>query len=236
MLLLIILAGLFFIELLAVTWYTIVKSSDMNKKTVKYKLLCSGIYIAAFLLCGAIYKSHLSLYFLLLGAGLILSFIGDITSEVSKKEICNSYFLTHSLSSLVYSSAFISFSLTEIGIKPSKLLWLLPAIPLTIFLIPFMCRPKGKFNPLLAISVFSGVITLNSGFFLGILCFKQVAPLMQSGSCALILGAGAVSFARLLQTRQQVAVPPPHKPQMPKNSSYFFGQMILACSLMITSF
>lgn len=235
MVLLILLAVLFFIQLFACAWYTMVSTGENKSKAPKYKVLCSAIYIGALLLCATIYNAYASVYFILLLAGMLVSFFGDIISEL-KGGNTTPLFITNSLSGILFTAGFVSLLLTSFGINPLKLLFLLPSLGVTLILMPFMCKKQGKYKPLYIIHIFATSLMLNSAVLLGVTCFSTKSPILQSGCYALITGASVLWFSRLLHTRQQIAPPPPYKPQLPRNMAYFFGQMAIACSLMITTF
>ena len=78
MILLILLGLTFFIQLLAAPWFVMVETAGSNGKLLKYRLLCMGIFIADTLLCGAIAKAHTHVYFILIGVGMVASFIAGI--------------------------------------------------------------------------------------------------------------------------------------------------------------
>jgi hypothetical protein len=164
---------------------------------------------------------------------MLLSLAGDVISSIKENKGDTPLFITHSLSNAVYLSAFIWALHSIFNVPPKSMALILIAIPASLLLIPFMCRRNGKLSPVLILSALSSVLMLSAALYLGILCQSTEIPAMQSVSCALILGALAVSFSRLLHTRQQISPPPALKPQLPKYCAYFFGQMAIACSIII---
>lgn len=233
MIFLVLLGLTFFIQMLASVWFVMVETGKGRRSALRYKLLCSLIYIADLLLCAAIADAHAHPYFVLVACGMLLSLAGDVISSIKENRCDTPLFITHSLSNAVYLSAFIWALHSIFNVAPKSMALILIAIPASLLLIPFMCRRNGKLSPVLILSVLSSVLMLSAALYLGMLCQSTEFPAMQSVSCALILGALAVSFSRLLHTRQQISPPPALKPQLPKYCAYFFGQMAIACSIII---
>ena len=233
MILLILLGLTFFIQLLASPWFVMVETSADGRKALKYRLLCMGIFIADTLLCGAIANAHTDPYFILIGVGMLLSFLAGVLTSTLKYKGEEIFFALQSVVNLLYTSSFILrlHSLYSIGTKEI----ISTAIPLVIafLLIPFTCRKSGKLQPLSILSVISITLMCSKAVHLGVLCQMTNLPIMQAVSCALIMGALALTFSVLLATRQRISPPPQGKPQLPKYCMYFFGQMLIACSILI---
>ncbi len=233
MILLVLLGLTFFIQLLASPWFVMVKTSAGGRKALKYRLLCMGIFIADTLLCGAIANAHTDPYFILIGAGMLLSFLAGLLTSVLKENGEQFFFALQSVVNLLYTSSFILrlHSLYSVGTMEI----ISTAIPLVISLTltPFMCKKKGRLQPLSVLSVLSATLMCSKAIHLGILCQQTNLPIMQAVSCALIMGALALTFSVLLATRQRISPPPQGKPQLPKYCMYFFGQMLIACSILI---
>lgn len=233
MIFLILLGLTFFIQMLASVWFVMVETGKGRKNALKFKLLCALIYIADVLLCAAMTDAHTHPYFILTACGMLLSFAGDVISSIKESKSDTPLFITHSLSNVVYLAAFLWVLYHIFSLTPARMALILIAVPAAFILVPFMCRRKGKLSPMLILSVLSSLLMLFGAIYLGICCQNTGLPVMQSVSCALILGALAVSFSRLLHTRQQMSPPPALKPQLPKYCAYFFGQMAIACSILI---
>lgn len=233
MIYLILLGLTFFIQLLSCIWFVMVETQRGKKSALKFKLLCSLIYIADALLCAAMKNTHTSIYFILIFSGFLISFAGDVISNLREDKNDTVLFITHSLSNVIYLSSYITAIITVFGVKPTRLLFILAILPVGIVLIPFMCKKGGKYRVPLMLSVVSSVLMLGGALYLGILCQNTGIPTMQSVSCVVISGSVAVCLSRLLHTRQQISPPPPLKPQLPKYCMYFFGQMAIACSIII---
>lgn len=233
MILLILLGLTFFIQLLASPWFVMVETSSGGRAAFKYRLLCMGIFIADALLCGAITMAHTSPYFILIGAGMLLSLLAGVLASTLKEKSEEAFFTLQSVVNILYTSAFILqlHSLYDIGKQeiPSTLI---PAV-IGLLLIPFTCKRKGKILPLSIISVISALLMGAKAIHLGVLCQQTNLPIMQAVSCALIMGAASLTFSVLLATRQRISPPPQGKPQLPKHCAYFFGQMLIACSILI---
>ncbi len=233
MILLILLGLTFFVQLLATPWFVMVETAGDNSKALKYRLLCSGIVIADVMLCGAIAQAHNHPYFILIGAGSVLSFAAGIIACKLMLKGDLWFFILQSGANLLCTLAFTTqlYTLYNAGLA-DIISWVVPLI-MAIILIPFMCKQDGKYRPHLILSVLSAVLLCGKAIHLGILCQKTGLPTMQAVSCALIMGSLALSFAVLLTTRQQISPPPEGKPQLPKYCTYFFGQMLIACSILI---
>ena len=233
MIFLILLGLTFFVQMLSSVWFVMVETGKGRRAALKFKMLCALIYIADLLLCAAMTNAHTHVYFMLIACGMLLSFTGDVISSIRESKGDTPLFITHSLSNLIYLSAYVWALYSIFNITLSRMSVILTVIPVAILLVPFMCRKDKKYKPVLILSVVSSMLMLCGALYLGVLCQNTGLPTMQSVSCALILGALAVSFARLLHTRQQISPPPALKPQLPKYCAYFFGQMAIACSILI---
>ena len=233
MVFLILLGLTFFIQLLASVWFVMVETGKGKQAALKFKMLCSLIYIADALLCVAMENAHTHTYFILILCGMIISFIGDIVSSAKEDDNDTALFLTHSVSNFIYLGAYVWALRSLFHTELSKIALISVAIPVALILIPFTCKKNGRFKLTLIISIISTTLMFGGALYLGILCQNTGLPAMQSVSCALIMGAIAVSFSRLLHTRQQMSPPPTLKPQLPKYCAYFFGQMAIACSIIL---
>lgn len=233
MILLILLGLTFFIQLLSSVWFVMVETSRGKRDALKFKILCSLIYIADALLCAAITDAHTHPYFILISCGMVLSFVGDVVSNAKEDSKDTVLFITHSIGNLAYLAAFVLALRSMFRLELSRISLIFIAVLAGLLLLPFTCIKDKKIKPLLVLSVTSDALMLGGAIYLGILCQKTGLPAMQSVSCALILGAFAVGFSRFLHTRQQISPPPALKPQLPKYCAYFFGQMAIACSIIL---
>ena len=233
MILLILLGLTFFIQLLAAPWFVMVETAGSNGKLLKYRLLCMGIFIADTLLCGAIAKAHTHVYFILIGVGMVASFIAGILITKLKNNGEKSFFVLQSVTNLLYASAFIYQLHTLFQVKNQEFISTIIPLIIAILLIPFMCRKNGKLQPISILSVLSTLFVWSKAAHLGVLCQQTSLPMMQAISFTLIMGSSALGFSLLLSTRQRISSPPQGKPQLPKHCMYFFGQMLIACSILI---
>lgn len=223
----------FLIQILAAVWFVMVETGKGRRPALKFKILCALIYIADALLCVAIADAHTHLYFILIMCGLLVSMLGDITSSIREDKNDTALFLTHSASNIIYLVAYAWALHSMFNTSIFRIPTVIVSVAIGIALIPFTCRKDKKFKPILIISVLSTVFMLSGAIHLGISCQVTGQPVMQSVSCATILGAAAVGFYRLLHARQQTSPPPALKPQLPKYCAYFFGQMAIACSIIL---
>ncbi len=233
MILLILLGLTFFIQLLSTPWFVMVETAGDNNKLLKYRLLCMFIFIADTLLCGAIAKAHTHIYFILVGVGMVTSFIAGILTTKLKNNGEKSFFALQSVTNLLYTSAFIYQLHNLFQIKSQEIISTLIPLLITILLIPFMCRKNGKLQPLSILSILSTLLMWAKAVHLGVLCQQTNLPMMQAISFTLIMGSTALGLSMLLSTRQRISPPPQGKPQLPKHCMYFFGQMLIACSILI---
>ena len=233
MILLVLLGLTFFIQLLASPWFVMVETSSGGTKSLKYRLLCMGIFIADTLLCGAIANAHTDPYFILIGVGMLLSFLAGVFTSTLKSKGEETFFALQSVVNLLYTSSFILRLHTLYSIGTKEIISTVIPLVLSLVLIPLMCRKKGKLQPLSVLSVLSTTLMCSKAVHLGVLCQITNLPIMQAVSCALIMGALALTFSVLLATRQRISPPPQGKPQLPKYCMYFFGQMLIACSILI---
>ncbi len=233
MILLVLLGLTFFIQLLASPWFVMVETSSGGRQVLKYRLLCMGIFIADTLLCGAIANAHTDPYFILIGVGMLLSFLAGVLTSVIKKNGEQIFFALQSVVNLLYTSAFILQLHTLYSIGTKEIISTVVPIVISLILIPLMCKKEGKLQPLSVLSVVSSTLMCAKAIHLGVLCQQTTLPIMQAVSCALIMGTTAFTFSVLLATRQRISPPPQGKPQLPKHCMYFFGQMLIACSILI---
>lgn len=236
MILLVLLGLTFFIQLLVSPWFVMVETSSGGRKALKYRLLCMGIFIADTLLCGAIANAHTHPYFILIGVGMLVSFIAGVLASALKEKGEQAYFALQSVVNLLYTSAFV-FQLhnlrSSLIIGPKELASTVIPLAISFLLIPLMCRKNKKIQPLSVFSVISATLMCAKAIHLGIFCQQTTLPIMQAVSCSVIMGALALSLSILLATRQRISPPPQGKPQLPKYCMYFFGQMLIACSILI---
>lgn len=233
MILLILLGLTFFMQLLAAPWFVMAETSVGKQKSLKHKILCMGIVVASLLLCAAIAECHKKLYFILVATAVTVFSVSGILQSVSKKNTDTVYFAlqTFGNASLACAYTFQLLSMFKTGLK--TIIPVSIALIVSFFLIPLMCKRKGKFLPLSVISVIVSLITWSMSIHLGILCQQTNIPVMQGVSCALILGTTAESLSVLLGVRQRISPPPDGKPQLFKHCMNFFGQMFLVCSVLI---
>lgn len=233
MIFLILLGLTFFIQMLSSVWFVMVETGKGRRPALKFKILCALIYIADALLCAAMKNAFFQPYFLFILGGMVVSFVGDVAVNAKEDSKDTVLFLTHSLSNFIYLAAFVWALRSVFQLDISRISLILIAVPAGLLLLPFTCIKDKKLKPLFMLSVLSSALMLGGALYLGILCQNTGLPAMQSVSCALILGALAVGFSRLLHTRQQISPPPALKPQLPKYCAYFFGQMAIACSIIL---
>lgn len=233
MIYLILLGLTFIIQLFASVWFVMVETQQGRKPAFKFKLLCALIFIADSLLCVAMTSGYTSPYFILLFIGAILFFTGDILASASEDSKSFLLFILRSCGNLLYLAAYIYGLIAYFNIDKLRLPSILTALIPALMLIPFMCKKKGKYKPYLVFSVVSSLLMLWGAIYMGILCQSTGIATMQSVSFVVSVGAVAVALSQLLHTRQQISPPPALKPQLPKYCMYFFGQMGIACSIII---
>lgn len=233
MIYLILLGLTFIIQLLASVWFVMVETQRGKKPAFKFKLLCALIFIADALLCVAMTNGYTSPYFILLFIGAILFFISDILASASEESKSFILFILRSFGNLLYLAAYIYGLIAYLNVEKPQLLGILTVLIPALMLIPFMCKKKGRYKPYLVFSVVSSLLMLWGAIYMGVLCQLTDVATMQSVSFVVSLGAIAVALSQLLHTRQQISPPPALKPQLPKYCMYFFGQMGIACSIII---
>lgn len=226
MIYLILLGVTFFIQLLASSWYTLVETNQGVGNAFKYKMLCSFIYIADILLCGAMAQAYGSIFYWLVFAGIGITFIGDILQSKLQKNKDRVYSIFRSISSLLFgigiSFQFINRFEIKSLINVSNLLILLGM--LIVFVI-YALRDKAlkKTNILLLIPAF--LFTYIS-VIAGIAFQKTNIPQMQTLSFLVITSAIFIFVSDIINSGKFK-----ESKKLLRNNLYFFGLMFFACSV-----
>ncbi len=212
-------------QLLSATWYDLASKTRGKNEVFKYKMLCSMIYIADFLLCAAIGESYKNLYIIPIAIGYLLFLIGDISENKFDKK-------SKLVSEIFYSAAKIAFSAGFVlklhTLFPNTFSKPLPYIILLalVFVISVIIAILPKLTAEFKLNIATSTLMLISAIPLGILLQKTGDAKMQASSCALILGNIALYYSAIAKSNKL------------KNSSaalsthaYYFGLMIIACSI-----
>ncbi len=227
MILLIFLGITFFIQLFAASWYDLAKKTGDNKKAFKHKMICSAIYIADILLCSAINKSFFNIYSSIFMVAFLLLFTGDILEAKLKAKANLISAITKTLSYAGLSCAIIYKNISlfkEIFFKRLTINISVCAITIIVFAI-FILKAKEKLY--LPSGIITAIFTVQS-IFLGIPLQQSNVAVHQTASCAVIMGALAIAFSTILMIFDKKS-----KKSLATINSYYFGLMILACSVAI---
>ena len=222
MILLILLGILFFIQLLAASWYDLAKKAADSKNALKHKILCSAVYVAAALLCTAI-NGSLSAYALSFLVAVALLFIRDIIAE---KRFRATEFFSSAFTSVAYLSISVALFLknTELfgnGLFSSEIrIAVLIAVAVGCMLSETKAHGIAPF--------ISSVYMLINAAILGISLQNSGDAKMQAASCAVIMGASAlaVSNGLLLFDKKE-------KKSLLRINMYYFGLMFISCSIAV---
>ncbi len=221
MVMLVLLGLTFFIQLLAASWYDLAVKTQ-KKEVFKYKMLCSGTYIADILLCAAISSPFTKAYFWLISAGYICFFVSDIAETKSEKQNLPNLlkaiaviFITSSISVRVFTQ--FPQILTFFSIK--LILIVCAVTALLIFVIS-----KDGFSRKLLLSGTWSMVML--ALLFGIMLQSSGSAQMQASSCAVVLGSLSLAASLVLN----VSILKDIK-SLWRVNLYYFGLMFLACSV-----
>ncbi len=221
---LIILGLTFFIQLLAASWYDLSKKTHGPAASFKYKMLCSGIYIADILLCGAISSPFCEIWFYLILAGYILFFISDIAEDKSKHG-ANTSLLLKSAAALLTGASFVLRAYTQFSVIPFQ-----GTLAITIYsvliVLSFAILFIKEMSLLQKFYSVSALFAVASAVILGILFQNTQLSTGQAASCAIIMGCLSIGVSSLVSVSK-------HKDSKSLliTNLYYFGLMFTACSI-----
>ncbi len=214
---------MFFAQLLAASWYDLVKKTGEKKRAFKHKMICSLIYTATFLLCAAIGKGFFNVFTLLFLIAILLLFIHDIL-EAKKTKACNS--ISSSLSSLAYVILAVAmyqknaelFSFMPLS---SSLQWVIPSI------IAVACATFSIKLPQISSAIASIYMAVNV-VFLAVKLQNGEPGLYQAASCAVTLGAIALLVSSIIPIFDKV-----DNKALLRTNAYYFGLMFISCAVAV---
>jgi hypothetical protein len=220
---LIFLGIMFFAQLLAASWYDLVRKTGDKKRAFKHKMICSLIYLATFLLCAAIGNALLSLFVILFFIAIILLFICDALEPKSTRT-CSS--LCASLSSFAYICLAMAMykknaELFSFNPMSTTLQWVVPLVIVAVCALLSIKLPKV--SPALAVIY----MVINAGLF----AFKLQngePGLYQAASCAITLGAIALLISSTLPVFDKT-----DNKALLRTNTYYFGLMFISCSVAV---
>ncbi len=223
MIYLILLGITFLIQLFAASWYCLAKSNKLNN-VFRYKMLCSGIYIADTLLCGAMANVFGNIFYISVLLGMAISFTGDIFEDKLKTGT-KTFLLLRSVSSLVFFfgicyEAYKQFGLNVFVRKES----IIALICVSVVFIFLLLKDKSV-KALKLLPVFCSLLFFAAALVTGIAAQLTGEPNMQTFSCVLIMSSGAVFFSDYLYFGKN------KEPKLLlRTNLYYFGLMIFSCS------
>ncbi len=220
---LIILGVTFFIQLLAASWYSLAKTKNM-KDTFKYKMLCSCIYVADILLCGAMANAFNTIYYYIILSGTLLTFIGDILQDKLKPD--SVFSALRAFSSLCFLCAVLHLTQSRFGLSVFARRESLIAIGISILIFSILLFTDKSIRKGSLFTVSSSFLFFVLSLVCGIQAQNTGIPEMQTLSFILIVGSLGVFCSDYLyfgSRRQQK--------QLLRTNLYYFGLMIFACSV-----
>ncbi len=216
----------FFIQLLAASWYDLASKTRGKKDVFKYKMLCSLVYIADFLLCSAINKPYREIYFIILAVSFILFFITDIIEDNPFKNAQIIAQHIRATSQILLGVSFFTRAFTDFPhLIHKKTPFIIIGVIIAVIAFIILILPKTAFNKKEKLISLLPLIT--GALVLGITLQKTQDPKMQASSCALILG----TFALSVKTVYEISSLPQKNTLVPINA-YYFGLMFTACSIL----
>lgn len=221
---LILLGVLFFLQLLAASWYDLARKSSDSKKAFKHKMICSSTYIAGLFLCTSIGRHFTDSFGLLFLGGFLLLFVHDLLKE-KKGKIAIS--ISDSLGGLGFLLIAGALAIKNYEIfRPDSHATTIDEIIRLIFaiaclIISFTVKKHiAKLIPmayLLSRAVIFGVFLQQSG-----------DAKMQAASCAIIMGAVALAVSCVLSVFDKN-----DKKSLLRINLYYFGLMFISCSVAV---
>lgn len=220
---LILLGALFFMQLLAASWYDLAKKATDTKKAFKHKMICSGISLACALLCVAIKGSYLDAYSVLFIGSAFLLFLHDASEEKPSKPIsiissmlcCGAYTFLAGALILKKSTLFTS------TLFSTKVLYIALGIAFFVCIITQLKSHKVPY-------LISSAYMLAIAFMIGIPLQNSGVAKMQTASCAIIMGALAIAVSSALS-----AFDKKDKKSLLRINLYYFGFMFISCSVAV---
>lgn len=220
---LILLGVLFFMQLLAASWYDLAKKATDIKKAFKHKMICSGICLASVLLCVAINGDFICTYSVLFIGAAILFFLHDILEEKPSKalQIISSCmcFVAHALLAVALITK--NAQLFGNGLLSSEIRFAILAV------IGIICIFTEIKNCKLPQFISSAYMLINAVIF-GIFLQNSGVAKMQAASCAVIMGALALAVSATL-----TAFDKNNKKSLLRINLYYFGLMFISCSVAV---
>ncbi len=221
---LILLGVTFLIQLLAASWYVLACNKEL-KDTFKYKMLCSGIYVADIFLVGAMSESFKSLYYYIVLAGILLTFIADVT-ESKLKNSETIFTVSRSSSNLLLFFGVIYLSRNLFGTEFHKEPFVIAAVLIVSAIALIIIVTDKILRRMNLLPVVTSLAFCLISLMTGITAQKTGIGTMQSLSFLLIMGSGAVfisDFLRFGKKREEK--------MLLRTNLYYFGLMIFSCSV-----
>lgn len=225
MLYLILLGVTFLIQLLAASWYTLADSKGMDN-TFKYKILCCSIYIADLLLCTAMSDSFTKPFFMLLLAGMLAAYTGDVAQSTVKKKAEEKHLVSRilSLTILSASSFYAAHILFGLSILISKASLVILCILIVLASVTMII--DKSFRSRKAIILLACILFLFPALSTGAICQKTGQPDMQTLSFLLSVGSLFIVVSDVIHAGKYTK-----SKKLLRNNLYLFGNMIFVCTI-----
>lgn len=221
---LILLGVLFFVQLLAASWYDLAKKATDNKKAFKHKMICSVTYIAGLLLCTAIGNHFTDSFGLLFLGGFVLLFVHDLLEEKKGKIAISISDASGGLGFLLVACALV-FRSHEI-FKPDSYATTFDEVIRLVFAIACLITSftaKEHIAKLIPMAYL-----LSRAVIFGIFLQQSGDAKMQAASCAIIMGAVALAISSFISVFDKG-----DKKSLLRINLYYFGLMFISCSVAV---
>lgn len=220
---LILLGVLFFMQLLAASWYDLAKKATDTKKAFKHKMICSGTCLASVLLCVAINGDYLCTYSALFTGATFMFFLHDILEEKTSKvlQIISSCLCFCAHIALTVALITKSTQLFGDGLLSSEIRF---AILAGTGIICILTEIKNSKLPQF---ISSAYMLINAAIF-GVSLQNSGDAKMQAASCAVIMGALSLAVSGTL-----TAFDKNNKKSLLRINLYYFGIMFISCSVAV---
>jgi len=220
---LIFLGIMFFAQLLAASWYDLVKKTGDKKRAFKHKIICSLIYVATVLLCTAIGKGFSNVFTSFFLIAIFLFFLHDILEDKKAKACKSISALLSSLAYIILAVAMYQKNAELFSFMPlsATLQWVIPSVVTAACVIFAVKLPQTS----------SAIASIYMAVNAGLLAYKLQngePGLYQAASCAVTLGAIALLISSIIPVFDKS-----DNKALLRTNAYYFGLMFISCSVAV---
>ncbi len=224
MIYLVLLGITFLIQLFAASWYCLAKTNKLDK-VFKYKILCSGIYIADILLCGAMANSFANVYYYIILLGMMLTFTADVIEDKSKISE-KAFAVLRTLSSFAFLCGVIYQETLQFGLPIFTKTYSIIAVLCAVIVFAILLLNDRSIKAFKLLPVASSFLFFLISLVFGISLQLTNKANMQTLSCILIMSSGAIFFSDYFHFGKNKEAK-----LLLRTNIYYFALMIFSCSV-----